>query len=112
MYLPLASGLLLPIATFMNVQAISAPGWLVFTEPEGEGWIKFTKARPHHDPSDSVTYVRQREALILCSLSLVCGIASTISLFLRMLEKKIKWTTRFFIWGAYAQGETLIKKSW
>ena len=46
-------------------------------------------------------------SIFLC-LSLAFGIASTISLHVRMLEKKIKWATRIFIFTSMAQGITSI----
>lgn len=83
-YIPLTTGIILPLATFINVQSITVPGWT---------WI--------HSP---IGYHRSGLVSACTILSLAFGTLATISLFVRMLEKKIKWTTRLFITGSTGQG--------
>jgi hypothetical protein len=76
-YIPLISGLLIPLSTVINLQSITVPF------PQGRS-----------------------EYSIIHGLSIfafVCGIVATISLFVRMLEKKIKWTSRLLIFGSILQ---------
>lgn len=82
-YLPLIAGLLLPIAVFLNVQAITAPGWLIVQSDDGAGGDggggggmihqDFHSHRNRPQQPDPITYIRFKEALALCLLSLLCG---------------------------------------
>jgi hypothetical protein len=76
-YIPVISGLLIPLSTFVNLQSITVPFPLAYP--------KFT---------------------LIHLVSLVgfgFGLVSTVALFIRMLEKKIKWTTRITIASAILQ---------
>ncbi|KAI9339594.1 hypothetical protein BDR26DRAFT_861999 [Obelidium mucronatum] len=80
---PLLMAMLVPIATFLNVQSLTVP----------LAWIQ------SHDSAQSV-----RPILTAGFAALAFGILATVSDFMRMLEKKIKWTTRLIIFGATVQG--------
>jgi hypothetical protein len=83
-YEPLIAGVLLPISTFINVQAITVPNWL-------------STPKVFNDDEPFIVWA-------LANASLVAGIIATIALFIRMLEKKIKGCTRIFILFALLQG--------
>lgn len=75
--MPITAGILLPLSTFLNIQSVTVPGWTM------------------GDTSLSV---------LICSVvSLSFGLLGTIALFVRMLEKKIKWMTRLVIIGSWGQ---------
>ncbi|KAJ3076518.1 Potassium channel [Podochytrium sp. JEL0797] len=66
--------MLVPIATFLNVQSLTVP--LAATRP----------------------------ALFANFVALAFGLLATVADFMRMLEKKIKWTTRLIVFGSACQG--------
>jgi potassium channel subfamily K len=77
-YVPLLTGILVPISLFLNIQSISVP--------------------LHTDRTEAkVIYV-------FSVLSLLFGALATVSLFIRMLERKIKWTTRLVMIGSWSSG--------
>lgn len=101
---PLLTGIILPISTFFNIQAFTVPGWLSQAEPEDDGEEK---------------YIKHRVLTTLAAISICFGIFAVVALFLRylsfyiyislifiifrMLEKKIKWTSRSIIVGSLGQ---------
>lgn len=89
-YIPLLTGVLLPIATFLNTQSLIGPGWMYHE-------------KLHHHHSRYV-YYKPFAVAVLSSISLSFGLVAVVSLFIRMLEKKIKWCTRLIILGAAGQG--------
>ncbi|KAI9357340.1 hypothetical protein DFJ73DRAFT_821488 [Zopfochytrium polystomum] len=124
--LPLVLGLLLPAATFMNMQSVTVPGWL-YSPPDSDDVLrKVDSARTSSDPvrfatasvpllpfplalvrpdRDRYIHLIPIEIVICLSWSsFLCGLGGTVSLFIRMLERKIKWTTRLSILGAFLQG--------
>ncbi|KAI9209764.1 uncharacterized protein BJ171DRAFT_484938 [Polychytrium aggregatum] len=104
-FFPLLMGILLPISTFLNIQAIAVPGWISISkavDDDGYGLL-----RPHH-PVDTVVYYTPPWVTIFSLVSLLFGLLGSVSLFIRMLEKKLKWTTRLIIFSSFCQGITAI----
>jgi hypothetical protein len=77
-YIPLTTGILVPISLFLNIQSISVP---LVQNPTEKNFI-----------------------FIFSILSILFGLIATISLFVRMLERKIKWMTRMVMIGCWSQG--------
>ncbi|KAJ3129261.1 hypothetical protein HK098_001959 [Nowakowskiella sp. JEL0407] len=108
-YMPLITGLFLPIATFLNIQCISVPGWL-YTDDNSENLFNLSPITIQNSESleylssSGRTYIRPSFVFWLSSISLVFGLLGTGALFIRMLEKKIKWATRLMTIGAFGQG--------
>ncbi|KAH6593371.1 hypothetical protein BASA61_004317 [Batrachochytrium salamandrivorans] len=109
-YIPLLAGILIPLATFLNMQSVSVPGWtcealLARSTPTTDTHLG--SLRKVAEP------VCRRSMLILflSFLSLGFGILATTCLFFRMLEKKIKWMTRLIILGGWGQGVTAVLTS-
>ncbi|KAI8907749.1 hypothetical protein DFJ77DRAFT_475149 [Powellomyces hirtus] len=101
-YIPLISGVLLPIATFLNTQSLIVPGWS-YRERLSHGisdrpYEYYREHRPHW------VYYRPSAVTALSFISLGFGLLGVGCLFFRMLEKKIKWCTRLIIMGATGQG--------
>ncbi|KAI9105762.1 hypothetical protein DFS34DRAFT_600790 [Phlyctochytrium arcticum] len=96
-YIPLSSGVFLSIATALNIQALIVSGWLYFDAP---GTHHAAKKGSH----ERAIYIRPVGVTILSAMSACMGGLGIGALFVRMLEKKIKWTTRLFIAGAAGQG--------
>lgn len=82
--------ILLPLSTFINLQSITVP--IVHR-------IELLKLNGH--PS-----LEQRSTLVMVFsiASLSFGFIGNAALFVRMLEKKIKWMTRLIMIGALGQG--------
>lgn len=78
-YTPLLTGVMVPVSTFLNLQSITVP----MLEDD---------------------YFQNTYASILAYLSLLFGVISIVALFIRMLEKKIKWSTRLVMIGSWSQG--------
>ncbi|KAI8895125.1 hypothetical protein BC833DRAFT_178015 [Globomyces pollinis-pini] len=80
-YIPVVSGLLIPMATFLNLQSVTVPMAVSL---------------------DSI--VKRNHIVLACSiLSLLSGTLATAAVFTRMLERKIKLSTRIAIIAAYLQ---------
>ncbi|KAJ3247996.1 hypothetical protein HDU78_002428 [Chytriomyces hyalinus] len=79
---PLAMATLVPIAALLNVQSLAVT-------PSAQ--TLFQQSLSAHSNA-------------LSSIALTCGVVATLADLLRMLEKKIKWTTRLIIAGAFFQG--------
>lgn len=90
---PLIVGVIFPIATFLNFQAVSVPGWLKY------GTDLYILQRPN-----DVEFIQPLYVIITSYLSLTFGIIASLSLFVRMLEKKIKITTLVFMFCSFGQG--------
>ncbi|ORY32406.1 hypothetical protein BCR33DRAFT_856501 [Rhizoclosmatium globosum] len=86
---PLYMAMLVPVATFLNIQSLTVPLAPTYANV-GNAEAPFS-SKPH--PSLTASYV-----------ALAFGLLATVSDFLRMLEKKIKWTTRLLIFGSVCQG--------
>ncbi|KAJ3114894.1 Potassium channel [Phlyctochytrium bullatum] len=82
----LLMGLLLPMATFFNIQSITVPGWI------------YAAIRTRNHAAGAVAFA------VFSWISVGFGVLGTGALFVRMLEKKIKWTTRLMLLGAFCQG--------
>ncbi|KAI8817736.1 uncharacterized protein EV422DRAFT_508804 [Fimicolochytrium jonesii] len=107
-YIPLLSGILLPMATLFNTQSIIVPGWLYHERSAHWGTHEIVSSassiltnRPHRPRLQFYTLPL---VTALASASLGLGLLAVGCLFLRMLEKKIKWCTRLLILGAAGQG--------
>ncbi|RKO84894.1 hypothetical protein BDK51DRAFT_33968, partial [Blyttiomyces helicus] len=94
-YVPLAFGLMLPIATFLNIQSLTVPGWLYHTMPN------LIARRP--PGNEKYVYYRPVPVRILAFISLLFGVIAVGALFMRMLEKKIKWATRTIVLASFGQ---------
>ncbi|KAJ3382864.1 Potassium channel [Lobulomyces angularis] len=97
-YIPLWCGIAFPVATFLNVQAVTVPGWLK-SPLDNDIHNVIYKRRPQ----DQV-YIQPWPVILISLLSLTGGLIGCASLFVRMLEKKIKTASRLFIFGAFLQG--------
>jgi hypothetical protein len=79
----------IPISSFLNIQSMTVP------------------LAHRIDPPSASSYSPQTysTAVIMFSISsLLCGLLCNICLVIRMLERKVKWTTRLMILGAFFQG--------
>lgn len=104
-YEPLITGVLLPVATFLNVQSVTVPTWLTWPNDGPEShFIKPSSSYYRPPPIENGVYSQPAIVLVFSIASLFFGIVANIALFIRMLEKKIKWTTRIFIVGSICQG--------
>ncbi|KAJ3417575.1 Potassium channel [Chytridiales sp. JEL 0842] len=105
--LPLLMGLLVPVSTFFNLQSITVPDWLYGSpippppEPLSPIWHNATSFKQASDP---INIIHPTVVLTISWISFFFGVLATGALFFRMLEKKIKWTTRLTILGAFLQG--------
>ncbi|KAL2916705.1 hypothetical protein HK105_203821 [Polyrhizophydium stewartii] len=90
-FIPLLAGILVPLSTFLNLQSVTVPGWT-------------DTALSPSAASDRPVCHRSRLVLSLSLVSLAFGVLATTALFVRMLEKKIKWMTRLIIVGSWCQG--------
>ncbi|KAJ3328941.1 hypothetical protein HDU76_008993 [Blyttiomyces sp. JEL0837] len=119
--LPLIMGLLVPVSTFFALQSITVPGWLYAPDVKypgkGEMYVDLMMdsssqmdsssvlVNPNKPDKDHIVYIIP--PLIVLTLSWIAfgfGLVATVSLFIRMLERKIKWTTRLTIIGSFMQG--------
>ncbi|KAJ8331352.1 hypothetical protein QVD99_001635 [Batrachochytrium dendrobatidis] len=170
-YIPLLAGILIPLATFLNMQSVSVPGWtcerllnlhsgislcnapgnencyqhasdstvlrqslslaillsydsLDHASDDNEQQLSKHDSKPqpiathlvandsnrailYPDMSQQKSYPVCRRSQLIVVLSFVSfgfGILATTCLFVRMLEKKIKWMTRLIILGGWGQG--------
>ncbi|KAJ3281768.1 Potassium channel [Borealophlyctis nickersoniae] len=104
-FFPLLTGLMLPIATFLQTQAIAVPGWLYYeVEKDVSTGTLLYPMRARRPPRHGIVYYRPISVYLLSAAALVFGLVAVGALFVRMLEKKIKWTTRLLIAGSLAQG--------
>ncbi|TPX72389.1 hypothetical protein SpCBS45565_g00530 [Spizellomyces sp. 'palustris'] len=92
---------MLPIATALNTQSLIVAGWLYEEKLSHEYPFYDTLVRPH---KHRLVYYKPSVVVVLSAISLGFGLLSIIVLFVRMLEKKIKWCTRLMIAGAAGQG--------
>ncbi|KAJ3353298.1 hypothetical protein HDU83_006978 [Entophlyctis luteolus] len=74
--------ILVPSAAFLNIQSLTVP----------------------LSSLESVSSVKRHWQLIATSVALGFGLIATVSDLLRMIEKKIKWSTRLIIAGSLIQG--------
>ncbi|KAJ3343970.1 hypothetical protein HDU91_000316 [Kappamyces sp. JEL0680] len=79
----------LPLATFVNLQSITVP---LVHRIEVDVGLRRTDDK------------RSTVVLVLSVFSLISGIFGVVALTLRMLEKKIKWSTRLAMLGSFLQG--------
>ncbi|KAI8610336.1 hypothetical protein BC830DRAFT_1172801 [Chytriomyces sp. MP71] len=86
---PLLMGLLVPVATMLNIQALSVPLGLA---SGARGEAAATALLGGH-----------RAEGVLSTAALLFGVVATAADFVRMLEKKIKWSTRLVIGGSLVQ---------
>ncbi|KAJ3186113.1 hypothetical protein HK101_009737 [Irineochytrium annulatum] len=105
-------GLLVPISLFLNIQSITVPGWLYKDDRDrdngvlagylGEGMMG--GGGSGRDRDKIVHVIDHSIILVASSVSIAFGIVATGALFVRMLERKIKWSTRITIFGSCMQG--------
>ncbi|KAJ3022163.1 Potassium channel [Thoreauomyces humboldtii] len=97
-FIPLVSGVALPIATFLVTQSLLVLGWFYVDELSDAADVLLSPHQPH------LTYYKPESVVLLIAIALGFGILAVACLFSRMLEKKIKWCTRLIIFGAAGQG--------
>ncbi|KAJ3216854.1 Potassium channel [Dinochytrium kinnereticum] len=74
------------MSTFFNIQSITVPAWI-------------------HDVNTNPIHSRNILTFVVASwISVSFGVLGTGALFVRMLERKIKWATRLMLLGAFFQG--------
>ncbi|KAI8815475.1 hypothetical protein BJ742DRAFT_18152 [Cladochytrium replicatum] len=103
-YLPLLTGELLVVSTFLNIQCITVPGWLYADEDLDLFSLVWGSSGSAIAPPTDRQYIKPTFVVLLSFVSLLFGVVANVALFIRMLEKKIKWATRIMIIGAYGQG--------
>ncbi|KAI8854138.1 hypothetical protein BC829DRAFT_243023 [Chytridium lagenaria] len=89
----LLMGLLLPMATFFNIQSITVPSWV---------HLAWNNTLNDHASSPQPHGIFT--LLVISWVSVGFGVLGTGALFVRMLERKIKWATRLMLLGAFCQG--------
>ncbi|TPX50875.1 hypothetical protein SeMB42_g02092 [Synchytrium endobioticum] len=103
-FIPLIEGLLVPTTLLLNVQSLGTPTWLAFEDDDAH--LLSSSTMSWHTTSNAKQYLETRSPAVLTLefISMAFGILANTSLFVRMLEKKIKWTTRLAGIGSLLQG--------
>lgn len=102
--IPLATGMLLPLSTFLNVQALSIPGWTASLSSLNH-CLRHSPIDDKLPLPDPVVFYPNEIIAILLSLSFSSGILANLALFNRLLfERKIKTMQRVVFYGSISQG--------